>query len=420
MPDNALIDLSAGLINAAVERDIDQTDKVRDVILGNPVYGKARTRARVGAVLVPDTTLGIVDLVIRGTTLSDTVAVPPERNLLVYSTTCIPFVLSKRLLFSAAGIQSYPSEVRASASAKLIKVTDLKGQTGTLRTTLAEEGFDISKERAEAIAVSKERAQLSKQTDDEIQPQIVKGNEAFAQALQQFKSMGVPLRQFHFSTTRSLLTLGTTLSTNGQDLPSAPPPHLTGPMDLAARVHQSAVNDTAQAVLGGKTFNVSDLKSLPGTANMAPAHAQLVQHCLGTLPHTLGVSVLAVTFADAGPISVVFADHCVSVTVRLKEIRAAGLRLPGLTMKARYAIENRPGAVELVRQGPVQVEPFHHTRIGNRVLGAVLQGGLDHVFKARIPVPSLTAPAQLRQIGTLAPVHGDACDGWLVLTWKRC
>ena len=93
--DNVLIDLSGMLINAAVERNIDQTDNIREVALGNPIFGTARTRGQVGAVLVPDASNGVVDVLIRGSIVCDTVAVPPEKGLLVYSTAISPFTVAK-------------------------------------------------------------------------------------------------------------------------------------------------------------------------------------------------------------------------------------------------------------------------------------------------------------------------------------
>jgi hypothetical protein len=417
--ENAFIDLSAGLINAVFARNVDQTDKINDVAMGIPVYGTAHTRGKVSAVPVPDAGNGVVDLLIRGTIVSDTVAVPPEKNLLIYSTTNISFTVRKRIYVNETGIHSFPTQARARANARLRKVTNLRGNTGTLATTIAEEVFEIEKPKTEKYAADQAEAQLIKILDDQIGPQIARANTALASALRQLQEQGVPLRHLHFSSTHSQLTLAATLLRPGQEPSITPPPGLLS-FDLAARVHQSAVNETAQAVLGGKTFNVNDLNNLPiGTSNMAPVQSQLMQHFVGTVPHDLGVKVLAVTFADQDPISVAFADHYVTLTIRLKEISTTGLRLPGLTMRAVYKIENTPGRVELVRQGPVQVAPFYHARLGNRVLGALLQRSLDQVFKAQIAVPSLNPPAELSQIGTLVPAHGDAADGWLTLSWVR-
>ena len=100
---------------------------------------------------------------------------------------------------------------------------------------------------------------------------------------------------------------------------------------------------------------------------------------------------MAITFADRDPITVAFVDHCLALTIRIKEIRTARLHLPGLTIRAVYKIVNAAGRVEFVRQGPVQVELINHARVGNRQLidSTVLQGSLDNVFKASIPLPDL-------------------------------
>jgi hypothetical protein len=389
--DNVLIDLSAALIDAAVERDFKQTDKVSDVIMGNPVYGTSRTQGKVGAALVPDAGNGVVDVFVRGTVFLDLVTVPPEKGLLVYSTANCPYIVRTRLYVNQTGFHSFPTQARVSANVKLTKVTTLQGQTGTLLTDLAEEAFEINKDKVEQITVDKTQQQLMQSTDEQFRPLLVQGNQAIAKGLQQIKDLGVPLSSFHFSTTNKSLTLGALLS--AATLPS-PAPQLRSPFDVAGRVHQSAVDETAQAVLAGKTFNVEELGNL-------------------------GVKMMTVTFADRNPITVAFADQCAVIAVRIKEIRTAGLRLPGLTIRTTYKIENSPGRVELVRQGPVQVEPFYPGKVGERSLGTILQGSLDQVFKARIPMPYLQPPVGLSQIGTLVPAQGDAVNGWLTLTWIR-
>ena len=70
------------------------------------------------------------------------------------------------------------------------------------------------------------------------------------------------------------------------------------------------------------------------TSKMSPAHAQLVQHFLGAVPHEMGTKAVFITFPARDPVTVAFADQCVTVTVRLQEIKTGALRLPGLTMKA--------------------------------------------------------------------------------------
>ncbi len=420
---NVLIDLSARLINAAVAGDQDEISDVNEVILGTPVTGKARTLAHTSAELVPNENNAVVDVYARGQTLAKTIGTPTTQQLLIYADSTTPFIARKRLYLNEDGLNSYPAEARASTTITVDKITDYQGRTDTFSTSIGELFYQAKKPLYEHYTTQKTETKLTDKLESSVKPLIAKGNSDIAKYLQQIKSAGVPLQEYHLSTTATAISLGAPIALPGHNTPVDPPLPAAWPFDVAARAHQNALNDSFQAVLGGKTFTAAELGSI--TSNSAASlQAHPGRQFLGTISDQSLFQAMSITFADAEPIVVVFADHGLTLTAKVKEFRVAtprgaGLRLPGLTVRAVYKFANAPGKVELVRQGPVQIAPFYNHPIGGRILGAVLQTRLNQTFKERIAVPNLPIPSDLSKVGTLAANGGDADRGWIVLTWLQ-
>ena len=431
---NILLDISGRLLNAAIGGDTGDTDETRDVndvIYGMPVKGKSRTLAKVSAQQMPNADNAVVDVFLRGQTISDTISVPPEQALLIYSTTTTPFIARKRIYVNEAGLNGYPAQASAQTSIELKRITDLKGRTDSFRTDMAELRYQVKKPFYEHSTNQKTEALLIKKLENSIQPLIVQGNSDLTNGLNQIKAQGVPLQEFHCSTTETLVSVNARIALPGQTTPVNPPLPPPGPFDVAIRAHQSVLNDTFQAMLAGKTFSLDELEGLPRKTT-GGFQSQLGRQFVGMMSEENVLKAVSITFADKEPIVADFADHGVSVTINVKEFRItspflggegkvkeAGLRLPGLKVHAIYRFENASGRTEAVRQGSVQVLPFYNQKIGTKVLGAVLQSSLNQVFKQRLQVPNLPVPAALSRIGTLAPNGADAGQGWVVLTWVR-
>ena len=415
---NVLLDLSGRLLNAVVANDTTEMSDVKDVIYGTPVTGKAWSQGRISAQLVPNADNALVDVFVNGQTIADTIGVPPGQSLLIYARSTTPFIARKRIYLNEAGANGFPAQARAHTSIELNRITDLQGRSDTFRTDIAELGFQVKKPLYEDYSNHKTETQLIKKLEDGFQPLLTQGNTAFANGLKQIKDQGIPLQEFHFSTTENLVSANARLALPGSNAPIDPPLAPPAPFDVAVRAHQSALNDTFQALLAGKTFTADELEVLTGNKT-ASFQAQLGLQFVGMVSEEGVLKRVSLTFADKEPIVTAFADHGVSLTVNIKEFRVAGLRLPGLKVRAIYKFENAPGRVEAVRQGDVQILPFYQHKIGGRILGAVLQGRLNQTFKERLKVPNIPVPAEMSQLGALAANRADAGNGWVVLTWLR-
>lgn len=394
--DNVLIDVSSALVNALVPGDLDQTQRQRDVILNTPIIIAARTRGKGRAVLVPDANNAVIDFMLTGYSLANLVAIPADQDLYIYLNSATSFSARKRIYANSAGLAAYPAQSKATVNIRLDRVTTTGGASDTPLTNLAEGYFEARREQFERASAKLTEDQLNQQLDSQFGPTLAQANNAYRSGLGQIRSAGIPLRTLRFSTSLRLLSVGAEIALpNGPHTQLAPPPRLGGNFDLGLRVHQSAVNDGAQAALAGKTFSVDAM--------------------FGQQP----LQSPTITFADQQPIWVIFADHGCKLTVNVKELRAAGLRLPGLKVQVEYQLVSGRHGVEAVRQGPVRVSPYYHHQLGGQVVGALLEARLSTVFKERIPVPTITPPASLSAIGTLVPTQADAGNGWICATWVR-
>ena len=168
---------------------------------------------------------------------------------------------------------------------------------------------------------------MVQQFDQEFGPQLAKGNEAFAAELRKIKAHGIPLRSLHFATTSDRLSLDATVSASGNLPPLQPAPKLPASYDLAARVHQSVLTQSALAVFSGRTYTLDESGSFTSAATQTTlsrwSHASLAD-----VPRGLGAKQVSVTFADQ-PLAVAFADQGCTLTIRIQELRARRFAVAG-------------------------------------------------------------------------------------------
>jgi hypothetical protein len=383
---NVLVDVSGLLVDAVVQRPIQDTQPVRDVVEGVPVYGTSSTRAQVHARLVPDPHRAVVDVMVRGTTLSRTVAY--ARIVNVYTTTTIAFEVRKRILIDQGGIRGLPARAYATASTQLLGITNTDGEVDTLSTLLARWKFNQEKEEADLTAANMAKSQLIQRLEREFQPQLARGNQALARGTEKVQEIGLHLEQIQWSTTAQYLRVWAHVATPSRPGPVPPSPELVEPADLSVRIHESVIHEILRAALAGK---------------------------LGKP----GMGSLAITFADKDPVTVAFAEKGFKVTVHGSRYSAEGAAFPGMKITAAYKWEAAPGKIVAIRQGPLQIQPLNSRMEFGKVFPErkhlILEKYLQKVLMERLAVMEIPLPNQI----TLVPTRVEARNGWLLVTWNR-
>ena len=104
--------LTADAFAPIVDRDIDETRPVNDVIVGTPVRGKSRTTGKPTVTLIDDDKSASFLLTLKGTAVSRTVGYSDPAR--IYSRSETYFIATKRVVFEAGkGFVAQPAKINA-------------------------------------------------------------------------------------------------------------------------------------------------------------------------------------------------------------------------------------------------------------------------------------------------------------------
>jgi hypothetical protein len=428
-PPNLVLDISAALVNKAVQRSVDRSEPVEDVILERLVRGCGRTQGTVHAELIPDPCRAVVDIVLDGTVTSKEVAYTPLLHL--HSSTTTPLVARHRVTLDGHGIRSYVGPVHAHAVTALRCVTDREGDPYAPGSQLAAYGFWMNKEEAEAEASAHTADRLAHRMAEDLAPELARGGQAIAKGLALYRAVGLDLRCLSFNTAPDRVQVQMRFATPGQPRPGLPPAVCDA--DLVGRVHQSVINEMARVALGGKTFSPAELVKraeeafgsliLDGGAKGKPQETGLL---LEKLLAGLGKQAVVITAATNDPVTVSFADKGITLQVHIAELRLSGVALPGVKVSATYRSEYSAGKVRAVRQGPITFRPDAGKSGTDKklsgpaaLLAPLVEALFAHIFKEQLVLADLSLPEPVSGLGQLAGVRAEARDGWLVVAWKQ-
>jgi hypothetical protein len=196
------------------------------------------------------------------------------------------------------------------------------------------------------------------------------------------------------------------------------PPAVDPDAVLAARVHESLVNNAAEITLGGRTITQQFVE-------------EQIRKNNGRLPEALGndpdQKPWSITFAKRKPVELDAGDDRVKVTVRGSRFTSGEREFPAMDISAAYRIEPGPGGVRLVRDGDVQIYPPGFVPGGGEKLTVqetslrrILQKRFNKVFDEVVDVEPLKLPGELERAGPLPMEQLVARkDGWVAVGWRK-
>jgi hypothetical protein len=220
------------------------------------------------------------------------------------------------------------------------------------------------------------------------------------------------------STSDSRLSVTARMALTDQIGAFTAPPAVDPDAVLAARVHESLVNNAAEITLGGRTITQKFVE-------------EQIRKNNGTLPEALGndpdQQPWSITFAKRKPVELDASDDRVKVTVRGSRFTSGEREFPAMDIWAAYRIEPAPGGVRLVRDGDVQIYPPGFVPGGGEKLTVqetslrrILQKRFNKVFNEVVDVEPLKLPGELERAGPLPMEQLVARkDGWVGVGWRK-
>jgi hypothetical protein len=414
---NLFLDVDESLLGSAVNRAVDETSAINDTVLGTRVRGSGRTTGLVMLDFVPSLQQAVVDLKLDATNHSNTSGSQGPVTVHTLGTTTVG--ARKRILIDDQRVTALPVEAHADTDTRTAGIGVNKRFGQRLIRKVASRKIAEMRPQAEAISAAKARDRVRTQFEQQT-------GSAISQAARDYQSrFRGPLIErgwypelLQMSTSDSRLSVTARKALADQIGAFTAPPAVDADAVLAARVHETLVNNAAEITLGGRTITQQFVE-------------EQIKRNNGTLPEALGndpdQQPWSITFAKRKPVELDAGDDRVKVTVRGSRFTSGEREFPAMDIWAAYRIEPGPAGVRLVRDGDVQIYPPGFVPGGGEKLTMqetslrrILQKRFNKVFKEVVDVEPLKLPGELERAGPLPMEQLVARkDGWVALGWRK-
>ena len=414
---NLFLDVDENLLGSAVNRGIDEVTPIDDTVLGTRVRGSGRTTGLVLLDFVPSLQQAVVDLKLDATNHSTTRGSQGPVTVHTLGTTTIG--ARKRILIDDQRVTALPVEAHADTDARTAGIGVNKRFGKRLIRKIASRKIAEMRPQAEAISSAKARDRVRTQFEEQTASAIAQAGRDYQTKFRQpLMERGWYPELLQMSTSDSRLSVTARKALADQIGAFTPPPAVDPDAVLAARVHETLVNNTAEITLGGRTITQDFVE-------------EQIKKNNATMPEALAndgeQQDWSITFAKRKPVELDAGDDRVKVTVRGSRFTSGEREFPGMDIWAAYRVEPAPGGVRLVRDGDVQIYPPGFVPGGGEKLTVqetsirrILQKRFNKVFKEVVDVEPLKLPGELERAGPLPMEQLVARkDGWVAVGWRK-
>lgn len=407
---NVVARVSGAFIEGNSEQPVDDTRPVSEMILGTHQRGTAQTVGTVIIRPVPNSERAEFEAVLLGTTTGANRGTRPlGRNTLVITSTSVSSVEAYKPLYLAPeGLQTCPADAYACTRTSICSIC-----APPLLSRMVTKQVYKSKPEAEAIAAGRLASRTEESFDERVETALAE-NRANMQT-----EVRAPLLQLDAApqSWRSWTTcdamMAELIQANSEQLASSTAaPELDSTADVAMALHQTAVNNLAEAVFGGKKITDRQV-------------AEWVEIGSGDLPRELRISQndrWSITFDAYQPITVEFGDSVMTVRLRGRKFeRGVELVEDLIQISATYGVERTEQGVRLTRQGDVEVTfpGREQLNIERRGIRQFMQEKFQALFPEVRETEGIRFPGKFAERAPLHLAQFQMQAGWLSLSWKQ-
>lgn len=434
---NAFVTVTASLLDKAAAADpIDRTDPVTDVILGTNIYGTSQTTGTLSVATVPGDDRATLELTSTGHTESQNRGY--KGPAVIRSTGHTDFTATMRVELSDKQFVVDADQVDATTNSDIHSVGKKGGGFGS--KLVSRIGWDKVQENhacADSIASSHAEDRIRRRMYDEVSEKLRSARDRYENDYRApLARRGELPDQIAFSTTDDAMELRVTQANRAQLAAPGAPPSSPGGQDLVMRVHESAVNNYAAAVLGGVTAS----ETAPGqeTQFNSPLPEWLKKALEDRSDAPAGDAAdqepfkpWSLTFRRGRAISVAFAGDQVELTIHMARLTSGDDEFADWDVSGTFKTELKDGGVVLHRQGDLVVLPTgfdrEHGTLSSRQVA--VRSNLTKVlnqrsaqgrgFPATITIDALEPSGDLSKVGPLWAGQFTSDGGWLTMAWNR-
>ncbi|MFM8415538.1 MAG: hypothetical protein ACKOCX_12535 [Planctomycetota bacterium] len=414
---NLHLEVHEKLLGRGVNRAVDETAPINDVLLGTRVRGSGHTTGFVTLDFRPSLDRAVVDLRLDATNRSRTRGGQGPVTVHTVGTTSINAF--KRVLIDEHGVTALPVAAQASVDTETAGIGVSSRFGKRIIRKIASRKVAEMRPRAEAISAERAqdrvRSQFEAQTAEPIAQAARDYQTKFRQRLM---DRGWYPDMLHLSSDDSRLHVTARKSLPDQVAAFSQPPSLDPDAVLGARLHQSFFNNLAEQELAGRTLTKAGLEEQMKKAGR-------------TMPESLESEAdqppWSITFAKRKPVELTVGDGTLRLTVRGSRYTSGDREFDAMDVWATYRIGTLDGRIVLVRDGDVQIYPPGFVPGGGKKLSVqetslrgILQKRFNKVFDEVVELKPLELPGELKSAGPL-PLEQLVArkDGWLAAGWRQ-
>ena len=405
---------SVGLLDAAMGREVDETEPVRDNILGTSIHGTGRTTGKVRVELLPTEGRATIVAVMEGTNVADTVGY--NGPVVIRSDGNTELTTRKQIFVDGDRVWTVAAEAHAVTHSHIRSICARNGMR--IIENIAWKRARKQKCLADTIAARHAEQRARDRYDEEVDGLIETANDDLQKKMRSpLLERGVYPSELHYSTDANFLKVSL-LQAGDLDLgATTTAPDVADDGDLRVQIHESMVNNFTTGALAGMLVWEERMQ-------------EAVTNLLGELPEELeseeDAQTWGIFFQEARPIWVAFGENEFTVSICGRSFYEGDTRHPGMNVTVRYKIIGEGDSLKAVRQGEVEIFPPGFDPEGDDKLSAeqtgirrILQRRLGKRFEKEIVPEDLVLPNEWSRAGKLRLVQWEAKDGWMVLSWKR-
>lgn len=417
---------SKRLVAASYERDIDQVTAVNDNILGTSLHGTARMVGQTSLLLDENPDQASMNLLLTGTAWSNNVGY--NGPVTIYTTGTTSVSARKNIYMTAEGLSSYAAAASCATSSN---INDICAKCGLIER-VAWKRAGQQKGQAEVIGSQHASWRVAGQLDAEAGRQLKEQNDRYLEKIRNpLLRKGEFPEEMRFSSTREQVRLQSLQESPGFLAAPNDPPNFSSEHDLAAQMHESAVTNYGEGILGGYELTDVRLEKLIKDDLKADLPEELrVTKPDGTIDQEK--DAWSIIFAKSLPVRAKFNANGVWMAIRADGFTRGEGDVPGgkykpaltelVEISAQYKLEKTAQGATMRRDGDVRVRfpnranPDQVTLRDNAIV-TFIRRKFRNLFKEEFVGEGITFKGEMAKIGRLRLGEIDADGAWLRLGW---
>lgn len=414
---NLYMSVDESLLSSAVDRVVDRTSPVNEVVLGTPVRGTGHTSGTVFLDFLPSSQRAVTQLSFQATNLANTRST--KGPVTVCSEGLTELSAQKRIYIDDERVWADPTIASASTQTRMTGI-GIKSRFGkNFIRRVASKKVSQLKPKIEAISERRAQERVRREFESETAEAIGQASQDYEHKFRRpLKARGWYPELLRMSTTNEELTVVGRKALRDQIAAFTDPPKADNDTILSVRVHETLVNNASEITLAGRTITQEFVEE------------QLKERD-GELPESLTSDPdqppWSITFAKRKPVEINSKDGSFKLTIRGSRYTSGDRSFPAMDIWVAYKIESVADKVRLVRDGEVQIYPPGFVPGGDKKLSVsetslrrILQKRFGKVFKEIVDIEPLELPDQLAAAGPLPMEQLEARkDGWMAIGWRK-